>query len=205
MDRRSSPRSPSAPLKGLAILHVAFALAGLAAGLSMCVSFWLIPGRFSDIVLGFAFPLFLFLAIFLFLPGLAGGIAVLLGRAWGRIVLFLLSALMLVVVPIGTLLGGVGIWILLADKGAPPVEGARLARQGRPITRAYVAATVVLLVAFAAAGVIVLQAVFRFREQTAPDAIAQLFGAATIALPVALTLAVLIVASARTRPGQPRD
>ncbi len=202
--RATARRRISVPVKILALFHIALALAGLVAGAILCVSFWLVPGRFSNTILAFAIPIFLFFAIFLLLPGLAGGIALLLGKAWGRIVIFLLSGLMLFIVPVGTLVGGFGIWALLGDR-APAGTGIRreAAGGGPPATTgSYIAATLLLLVAVGAAGVIVLAIVFRFQEQDPPPAVHDLLPGATIALPGGLILAALTIGIARCRRRQ---
>jgi hypothetical protein len=45
-------------------------------------------------------------------PALAGGIGLLRGRTWARVIILLLSLVMLFFFPIGTILGGFGIMAL---------------------------------------------------------------------------------------------
>ena len=47
------------------------------------------------------------------LPGLVGGIGLLKRQNWARILLIVLSALHLINIPIGTILGAYGLWVLL--------------------------------------------------------------------------------------------
>lgn len=195
----------SVPIKVLALLHIALASAGLIAGISACVSFWLIPGRFSNTVLAFAIPIFLFFAIFVLLPELAGGIGLLLGRAWGRVVIFLISIVMLFVVPIGTILGAFGFWVLLSEKhiGSGP-SGSRDGAgydNARPtaVTGTTLAVTLLCLTALGAAGVIVLNIVFRFQEIDPPSPVEDTLAGAAVTLPVALIVAGLIAGLSRRR------
>ena len=202
-----APHRVSAPVMVVAWLHIALGVAGLVAGLFFCASFWLIPGWLSDTVLAFAVPIFLFFAIFVFIPELAGGIALALGRGWGRIVIFVMSAVMLLIVPIGTVIGGFGIWVLVADRpSATAISVSRMvapeaaAVPDRPrLTADYLAVTLLLLTAFGAAGVLLLGMVFRFREQESPSLIADLLPGATMTLPLALIAAFVWIVFARRR------
>lgn len=188
------------PVKVLAVLHITLGLAGLVAGAVTIASFWAIPGRFSDIVLAFAIPIFLFLAIFLFIPSLLGGIGLLRGRAWGRIVILMLSGLMMLIFPIGTALGGFGLWALLrrpAHSALPRhFEGATDAPR---IPLNYAAATVPLLVALGAGAIVLIGVLSRFQEKQAPILIEDTFLGAAIVFPLALLLAAAAVLYAHRR------
>jgi hypothetical protein len=105
-------------IRVLGWLHIGLATAGLITGASFCLSIWLIPGKLSAFMLVFAVPIFLACAILLFVPQLIGGIGLVRGHRWARVVILLLSALLLIVFPIGTLLGGFGFWALLGDRAA---------------------------------------------------------------------------------------
>lgn len=50
--------------------------------------------------------------------GLLTGLGILGRRAWGRFLGIVLSALNLFNFPLGTLIGGYGLWVLLSDAGA---------------------------------------------------------------------------------------
>ena len=65
------------------------------------------------IVGAFAVGLFLFLLV-LSLPGIIAGVGLLKLRPWARIVTVILSALNLMNIPIGTLVGGYGLWVMLS-------------------------------------------------------------------------------------------
>jgi hypothetical protein len=53
------------------------------------------------------------LSVFILLPSLVCGIGLLLEKSWGCVVAMGWSMLLLLVIPIGTLLGGYGLWLLL--------------------------------------------------------------------------------------------
>lgn len=198
----AAPRSGSGDtaVKALAVLHIALGLAGLVAGAVTIASFWAIPGRFSNMVLAFVVPIFLFLAIFLFIPSLLGGIGLLRGRAWGRIVILMLSGLMILIFPIGTALGGFGLWALLrrhAHSALPRHFEAASDAPRMPLN--YTAATLPLLVALGTGVVVLLGVLFRFQEQKAPVFIEDAFPSAAIAFPIALLLAAAAVLYAHRR------
>jgi hypothetical protein len=50
------------------------------------------------------------------LPGLVGGIGLLAWRPWARIVMLIVSAMDLINVPVGTLLGAYSIWVLTNEE-----------------------------------------------------------------------------------------
>ena len=66
------------------------------------------------------------------LPGLAAGYGLLKFKPWARIVGIVLSALKLINVPLGTILGAYGLWVLLSKDterlfdGAPVVTSTNL-------------------------------------------------------------------------------
>lgn len=50
------------------------------------------------------------------LAGLIGGIALLARKNWGRILTIVISALSLINIPVGTLIGAYSIWVLMQDE-----------------------------------------------------------------------------------------
>ncbi len=99
----------------LAWLHVALGATGLIAGGWLCLRLQLASDRLGDFVLTFAIPVFIVLSAALFIPALAGGLGLLRGKRWARIVILLLSIMLFFFFPIGTILGGFGIMALRAD------------------------------------------------------------------------------------------
>ena len=63
-------------------------------------------------VLGVIFGIGAVLVFVLSLPGLVGGIGLLLGQNWGRIVLIIVSCMELLKFPFGTALGVYSLWVL---------------------------------------------------------------------------------------------
>jgi hypothetical protein len=64
--------------------------------------------------------------LFVSLPGVIAGFGLLKYRPWARILTIVLSALNLMNVPLGTILGVYGLWVMLSDDGSrlftqPPV------------------------------------------------------------------------------------
>jgi hypothetical protein len=62
--------------------------------------------------------LFLFL-LALSLPGIIAGVGLLQFRPWARLLTIILSALNLMNIPIGTLVGGYGLWVMLSAETEP--------------------------------------------------------------------------------------
>jgi hypothetical protein len=70
-----------------------------------------------------AFPILLgvglgvgFLLVVLSIPGIAGGWGLLKFKSWARILIIILSIIDLLNVPIGTVVGGYSLWVLLQDE-----------------------------------------------------------------------------------------
>src|SRR5262249_58220724 len=73
-------------------------------------------------------PPFLIIAPVYLVPGLVGGIGLLQAKPWARMVILALSALLVLLIPAGTLLGGFGLWVLLGSE-AKRVFAARMPAQ----------------------------------------------------------------------------
>lgn len=100
-------------IKVLGWIHTLLGGIGLIAGLALCGGLWFSPDDDSTAALLYVGPLFSIVAVFLFLPGLIGGIGLLRLQPWARILIIILSALEVLNFPIGTVLGGFGLWVLL--------------------------------------------------------------------------------------------
>lgn len=77
-------------------------------------------------IVGPAVALFLFL---LAVPSIAGGIGLLKGKSWARILVLILGIFNLIDFPIGTLIGIYTIWVLLNQETALLFEGEGKAAQ----------------------------------------------------------------------------
>jgi hypothetical protein len=67
--------------------------------------------------------LFLFLLV-MSAPGIIAGVGLLQLRPWARIVTIVLSALNLMNIPIGTLVGAYGLWVMLSAETEPLFKSA---------------------------------------------------------------------------------
>src|SRR5579864_646860 len=115
-------------VKILGILHLVYGILGVLAGIIVLVIFGGLAGlvsvadRSGDSLIAVpilggigAFVFILLLA--LSLPGIIAGFGLLQLRPWARILTIVLSALELMSVPLGTVLGIYGLWVLLSPGG----------------------------------------------------------------------------------------
>lgn len=123
-------------VKVLAALYIVFGILGSLFGLGMMALLGVIgvAGAASDPDAWVAIPILGFtgvaLGVFMLalsLPGIVAGIGLLKYRPWARILTIVLSALNLMNVPFGTILGIYGLWVMLSDDGSrlfvqPPVS-----------------------------------------------------------------------------------
>jgi hypothetical protein len=115
-------------VKILGMLHVVYGILGVLAGIIVLVIFGGLAGlvsvadRSGDSLIAVpilggigAFVFLLLLA--LSLPGIIAGFGLLQLRPWARVLTIVLSALELMSVPLGTVLGIYGLWVLLSPGG----------------------------------------------------------------------------------------
>lgn len=57
------------------------------------------------------------------LPGLITGYGLLICKPWARVLGIVLSALILIIIPVGTILGAYGLWVLLSKDAERLFEG----------------------------------------------------------------------------------
>jgi hypothetical protein len=122
-------------VKVLAALYIVFGVLGtfLGLGLMALLSIIGVAGAASDPDAWVALPILGFtgaaLGAFMLamsLPGIVAGIGLLKFKPWARILTIVLSALNLMNIPFGTILGVYGLWVMLSDEGSrlfvrPPV------------------------------------------------------------------------------------
>jgi len=114
-------------VKVLAWLYIIFGALGTLTGLGLMavLSFIGIAGAASDPDAWLALPILgitgaalgVFILI-LSLPGIIAGVGLLKYRPWARILTIVLSALNLMNIPFGTILGIYGLWVMLSDDGS---------------------------------------------------------------------------------------
>jgi hypothetical protein len=96
----------------------------LAAGVTLCALLALDKSSSGQKALQFLAPPILLLACFVLLPGLVGGIGLLASRRWARTLLLLLSAFLLLLLPLGTALAVYSFWVLWNAETYTPSAGA---------------------------------------------------------------------------------
>lgn len=64
------------------------------------------------------------LFMFLSIPGIIAGIGLLKRKSWARILALIIACIDLIFIPIGTLIGAYGIWVLVHDDTVKLFEGA---------------------------------------------------------------------------------
>jgi hypothetical protein len=123
-------------VKVLAWLYIVFGVLGSLLGLGLMALLGVIgiAGAASDPDAWMALPILGFtgaaLGVFMLilsLPGIIAGIGLLKFRPWARVLTIVLSALNLMNIPLGTILGIYGLWVMLSDDGSrlfvqPPVS-----------------------------------------------------------------------------------
>jgi hypothetical protein len=139
----------------LAWIHVVVSGVLLVFGISLVVSSAM-DTTYSETALPLISVLFFWIATFLLLPSFIGGLALVRRKAWGRILLILVSIELLFVVPVGTALGIFGLMTLMGKEarrsvptGAPTASGAIVQRSntgGLLLTMAGVAAGFLILI-----------------------------------------------------------
>ena len=138
---------------------------GFAVGTALCL------GIAADATyrhsLSFMFQLFFALACFWFLPATLGGWGILVGKRWGRWIIWSLSALMLPIIPVGTGLGGVGVLVLRSARAETSDNFGQAMTSVKASGRQYVELALAALAALAIlAGMIGIGYLFRDQLET---------------------------------------
>ena len=63
-------------------------------------------------------------------PSLAGGIGLLSGQPWARALIWMQASLLILLIPIGTLLAGYGVWVMLQTRRADLATNAMVSFNG---------------------------------------------------------------------------
>lgn len=113
----------------LAILNIVFGSIGLLVGTGVFLllggigTIGATAGSAGDADAFLALPILgaigglVFMILFIFsAPQIIGGIGLLKGQPWARILMIVLSAINLISVPIGTVTGAYGLWVLLNEE-----------------------------------------------------------------------------------------
>jgi hypothetical protein len=114
---------------GLSLLgwiHLVLGLLGLVPGVLLCGAILLSDDpAYRDLITIFA-PVFGFLSVAYFIPSFVGGLGLLRGRPWARAVIWVESALLVFAIPIGTVLAGLSMWVLLSHRDQAESYGSRI-------------------------------------------------------------------------------
>ena len=135
-------------------------------------------------------PLVLMLWAWIFVPSLAGGIGLLFRQRWARTLLVVLSVMELLLFPVGTAFGAVGLWILLGQ-GVDDVLPAKSALFVRGLD-----GTAGVMVAIAGVGagfVVAIGTGFMLSGDRAPVEISALFYPAICVFLLAIAYAVYTI------------
>lgn len=181
--------SIAARIRLLGWFHTVVGAIGLAAGISILSA--LAVSADKDSRAGATLiPLILMLWAWIFVPSLAGGIGLLFAQRWARTLLVVLSVMELLLFPVGTAIGAVGLWILLGH-GIDEVLPAKSALFVGGLTGT---AGVMVAIAGVGAGFIVaIGAGFMLSGDPAPAEISALFYPAICVFLLAIVYAVYAI------------
>lgn len=196
---------PATKLQIVGWLHVLVGGVGLGAGAIMISSVVMSTDKASlaSVVI---VPLVLFFSAVYFGPAFLGGIGVLRRQRWARGLLIALSVVELLAVPVGTVIGAFGLWVLFDRETKALFDASTVRAVSIPPTLAASRfiderAGVLLAITGVGAGFIVaIGAGFRISGQMAPAGIDALFYPAVVVLALVLMLAVRLIAAHRSRP-----
>ena len=114
-------------VKVLAVLYIIFGVLGTMFGFGLMALLGVLgaasaasdPDAWMTLpILGLTGAALGVFMLLLSLPGIVAGIGLLKFRPWARILTIVLSALNLMNLPFGTIVGIYGLWVMLSDEGA---------------------------------------------------------------------------------------
>jgi hypothetical protein len=106
--------------RALGWIYAALGALGLLGGLWMLLTLARDASPLGQATFGWMTALVIPFALLILLPALIGGIGLALSRPWGKVPAMIASAVLLLLFPLGTVLGGVGLWVLITDRPEPP-------------------------------------------------------------------------------------
>jgi hypothetical protein len=193
----------------LAYLYIAFCGAALAVGLFLCIGLLFSRDENSaKALLTIGMP-FLILSAIYFIPGLVGGIGLLKGKPWARTVIIVLSVLVLLLIPVGTVFGGYALWVLRRGGPTLPNDAAPADRPSgipprlappSPEQKSRYAGILLAMAGVGSAFIVAIGTGFRLTREPVPPVIDALYFAAIIVL----VLVIMLAARAWARNPRPR-
>jgi hypothetical protein len=193
-------------------MYIALCGALLAVGLFICLGLLFSTDPRSDRALWTIGMPFMMLSIVYFIPGLAGGIGLLRGKSWARVVMIALSALVLFLIPVGTALGIYGIWVLWQSPSAPPSQPPSAAGATSPVMglpalsaeqRSRYGGLLLAMAGVACAFIIAIGTGFRVTRDPAPSPIDSLYFPAILGLMAVIATAVVKIRRSGFQLGTP--
>jgi len=187
-------------IKILSLMHITLGGGGMVACMAAYLTWVKLASDARSLSTAHTLGQMMFmLSMFILLSSLICGVGLLLDKSWGRVVAIGWSMLLLLVVPIGTLLGGYGLWALLKQAPAPayPVGSETSHRAYHPrdfeprqtslLTDKHLppsgrARLLWVMLAVGASMVVLLRAGFWIAGQQPPSAIVEPFQIASVVL-----------------------
>ena len=184
-------------IKALALLHIMLGGGGMIACLAAYLCWIKLASDAHSLKTAHTLGQMMFmLSIFILLPSLVCGIGLMLEKTWSCVVAIGWSMLLLLVIPVGTLLGGYGLWALLRSDTPPKCPPrSEVPRQVSgphyPVGRH---AGVLLIMAAVGAGFIVLIRIgFWLSGDRVPTEVSGVFPGAVALLVMVVIATVMIV------------
>jgi len=190
----------SGKVRLLGWIHALLAGVGLAGGGFICLGLMADPQ--GGPALYYMGPLFVAATTVYLAPGFVGGMGLLRGWRWARILVGALSIVLLLLIPVGTLLGGFGLWVLLDRRNLPPPVPPRPAMIVRA-ERARILGVLAVAACVGAGFVVVIGLGFRLQGQTAPAPIDDALIPATILLVAILAATILMALAPEAQASRP--
>jgi hypothetical protein len=199
-------------IKILGILHVILGGGGMLACMGVYACWINIASDAHSLRTAHTLGQMMFmLSMFILLPSLICGIGLLRTTSWGRVVAIGWSMLLLLVIPIGTLLGAYGLWVSL-KQSPPPARPARAERRATASLleqqRAFRGRNRLLLVMVIVGSsmIVLLRMGFWMAGEQPPAVIVGPFYIATVLLiAIVVPLIVVAVGNGLMRPGLSRN
>ncbi|MBM3524406.1 MAG: tetraspanin family protein [Alphaproteobacteria bacterium] len=196
--------TPAIKIQILGWLHVLVGGIGIAFGLILLALAVQTTGRGSNAGIVIV-PLVLFFGAVFFIPAFVGGVGIL--RRWpsARGLLIALCVIELLAVPVGTIIGAFGLWVLFNGEVRRMLAAGRTndeSQASHSVVPRFIADRSGVLLAIAGVGAAFIVAIgvgFKISGDPAPAEITAMFYPALIALPLIVVAAVRVVIAQRKR------